>query len=168
MPPRLDTPLLFAGIRGGHLNLRNWRRDDWPALAAAGLDYRKPYAMRHTFVSECIAAGIATFEIARMAGTSVLQIEKTYGHLLPDAIGRGRAALEAFDTRASESEEANVRNPVMKRRCGLTDRLEWVVYVEGCRRSWHAHDDGVLSGRGVTSRGCRGRGRRRSDHAQGS
>jgi hypothetical protein len=31
-----------------------------------------------------------------MAGTSVLQIEKTYGHLLPDAIERGRAALEAF------------------------------------------------------------------------
>jgi hypothetical protein len=55
--------------------------------------------MRHTFVSKCIAAGIATFEIARMAGRSVLQIEKTYGHPLPDAIERGRAALEAFDAR---------------------------------------------------------------------
>ena len=116
LPQRLDTPLLFPAGRGGHLNLHNWRRDDWkPALTAAGIDYRRPYSMRHTFISECIAAGIATFEIARMAGTSVLQIEKTYGHLLPDAIGRGRAALEAFDTRASESEEANVRNPVMKR-----------------------------------------------------
>jgi integrase len=79
----------------------HWRRDEWkPALTAAGLDYRKPYALRHTFVSECIAAGIATFEIARMAGTSVLQIEKTYGHLLPDAIERGRGALDAFDVRA--------------------------------------------------------------------
>jgi integrase len=95
------TPLLFPGKRGGHLNLHNWRRDEWkPALTAAGLDYRKPYALRHTFVSECIAAGIATFEIARMAGTSVLQIEKTYGHLLPDAIERGRGALDAFDVRA--------------------------------------------------------------------
>jgi hypothetical protein len=52
--------------------------------------------MRHTFISECIAAGIPTFEIARIAGTSVLQIEKTYGHLLPDAMERGRAALEAL------------------------------------------------------------------------
>jgi hypothetical protein len=43
-----------------------------PALTAAGLEYRKPYAMRPTFISECIAAGIATFEIARIAGTSVL------------------------------------------------------------------------------------------------
>jgi hypothetical protein len=34
-----------------------------------------------------------------MMGTSIEQIEKTYGHLLPDAIERGRAALEAFDQR---------------------------------------------------------------------
>ena len=102
LPVRIDTPLLFAGVRGGHLNLHNWRRDDWkPALEAAGIPYRKPYALRHTFISECIAAGIATFEIARMAGTSVLQIEKTYGHLLPDAIERGRGALDAFDTRTT-------------------------------------------------------------------
>jgi integrase len=104
---RIDTPLLFAGLRGGHLNLHNWRRDAWkPALTAAGLEYRKPYALRHTFISECIAAGIATFEIARMAGTSVLQIEKTYGHLLPDAIERGRGALDAFDRSVAEREDA--------------------------------------------------------------
>jgi integrase len=104
LPPRLDTPLLFPGVKGGRLNLHNWRRDEWkPAPQAAGLDYRTPYALRHTFVSECVAAGIATFEIARMAGTSVLQIEKTYGHLLPDAIERGRTALEAFDARSNEA-----------------------------------------------------------------
>ena len=55
---------------GGYLNLHNCRRDEWePALTAAGLEYRKPYSPRHTFISECIAAGIATFKIARMAGT---------------------------------------------------------------------------------------------------
>jgi hypothetical protein len=41
-----------------------------------------------------------------MAGTSVLQIEKTYGHLLPDAIERGRATLEAFEARLLEVDEA--------------------------------------------------------------
>jgi len=100
LPPRLDTPLLFPALRGGHLDLNRWRRDDWkPALSAAGIAYRKPYALQHTFISECIAAGIATFEIARVAGTSVLMIEKTYGHLLPDALERARGALDAFDAR---------------------------------------------------------------------
>ena len=102
LPPRLDSPLLFPAAKGGHINLHNWRRDDWtPAVRAAGLEHRTPYAMRHTFASFAIAAGIATFEIARMMGTSIEQIEKTYGHLLPDALERGRAALEAFDTASS-------------------------------------------------------------------
>jgi integrase len=90
--------------QAGVLHVRrvhNWRRDEWkPALRAAGIAYRTPYALRHTFISEAIAAGIATFEIARMAGTSVLMIERTYGHLLVDALDRGRAALDAFDAKA--------------------------------------------------------------------
>jgi hypothetical protein len=38
-----------------------------------------------------------------MAGTTVLQIEQTYGQLLPDALERGRTALEAFDARVTEA-----------------------------------------------------------------
>jgi site-specific recombinase XerD len=64
-------------------------------VKAAGLSHRTPYALRHTFASFAIAAGIPTFEIARMMGTSIAQIEQTYGHLLPDALERGRVALEA-------------------------------------------------------------------------
>ena len=37
-----------------------------------------------------------------MMGTSVEQIEKTYGHLLPDALNRDRATLESFDNADSE------------------------------------------------------------------
>lgn len=109
IPPRLDTPLLFSGVRGGHLNYGNWRRNEWtPALRAAGLEHRTPYAMRHTFASFAIAAGIPTFEIARMMGTSIEQIEKTYGHLLPDALERGPAALEAFDVKSDATREEEV------------------------------------------------------------
>jgi integrase len=89
--------------RKGHLNLHNWRRDEWkPALKAAGLEYRRPYAMRHTFASFGIAAGIPVFELARMMGTSVEMIDKTYGHLLRDAASRATAALDAFDSRTAE------------------------------------------------------------------
>ena len=48
------------------------------------------------FAAWSIAAGIRLFELARMTGTSVEQIDRTYRHLLPDSIDRARAALETF------------------------------------------------------------------------
>jgi integrase len=88
LPPRLDSPLLFPSSSGQHLDVHAWRRDAWnPAVKAAGLEHRTPYAMRHTYAAFAIAANIPTFMIARFMGTSVEQIDKTYGHLLP---GRGR------------------------------------------------------------------------------
>lgn len=104
LPPRLDTPLLFPARNGGYMNLHNWRRNHWrPALRAAGLEYRTPYALRHTFASFAIAAGIQTFEIAGMMGTSGAMIDKTYGHLLRDSAARAAAKLDAFNTRSVET-----------------------------------------------------------------
>ena len=92
-----DTALLFPGHRGGHLNLNSWRRNEWtPALRAAGLEHRPHYALSHSFAAWSIAAGIGLFELARMMNTSVEQIDRTYGHLLPDSIDRARTALETF------------------------------------------------------------------------
>ena len=97
LPPRLDTPLLFPGARGGFLNLHEWRRNEWtPAVKAAGLEHRPPYALRHTFATFSIAAGVSLFELARFMGTSVEQIDRTYGHLLPDTLERTRVALDRY------------------------------------------------------------------------
>jgi integrase len=50
---------MFPALKGGHINLHNWRRDEWKeALRGAGLEHRTPYALRHTFASFAIAAGI--------------------------------------------------------------------------------------------------------------
>jgi integrase len=59
LPPRLDTPLLFPGHRGGTLNLNNFRRRMWaPAIEAAGIPTRaRIYDLRSTFASDAIAAG---------------------------------------------------------------------------------------------------------------
>lgn len=110
LPPRLDTALLFPGERGGHLNLHAWRADHWtPAVRAAGLAHRPPYSLRHTFASFSIAAGVSLFELARFMGTSVDQIDKTYGHLLPDSLDRARSALDTFiGEAADEAESAGV------------------------------------------------------------
>jgi hypothetical protein len=39
-------------------------------------------------------------------GTSVEQIDRTYGHLLPDSLERTRAALDAFVSGARPVEKA--------------------------------------------------------------
>jgi len=67
-------------------------------VRAAGFRHRTPTALRHTFASFSIAAGVSLFELARFMGTSVEQIEKTYGHLLPDSFERARTALDSFLT----------------------------------------------------------------------
>ena len=46
------------------------------------------------------------YDLARFMGTSVDQIDKTYGHLLPDSLERTRSALDAFiDDARAEAEE---------------------------------------------------------------
>jgi len=96
-PVRIDSRLLFPASRGDHIDLQNWRWREWtPALKAAGIAPRTPYATRHTFASLSIAAGVSLFELSRFMGTSPAMLDATYGHLLPDALDRGRAALDAF------------------------------------------------------------------------
>jgi hypothetical protein len=46
---------------------------------------------------------VSLFTLARRMGTSVEQIDKTYGHLLPDAEDYERRLLDAFDARADEA-----------------------------------------------------------------
>ena len=113
LPPRLDTPLLFPAVRGGYMNLNDWRRNEWtPAVRAAGLAHRPPYAMRHTYATFSIAAGVSLFSLLRRMGTSIEQLDETYGHLLPDAADHERGLLDAFDTR-----EAKLRADVTGRSC---------------------------------------------------
>ena len=75
-------------------------------MRATGLAHRTPYSLRHTFASFSIGAGVSLFELARYMGTSVDQIDKTYGHLLPDSLARTRNALDAFVSNDREAASA--------------------------------------------------------------
>ena len=105
---RIDTRLVFPGQRNEHMDLNGWRRNHWaPALRAAGLTHRSPHALLHTYISEALAAGIPARDVAEVAGTSISQIEKTYGHRTSDAFQRIREAQNArvghsLDTEASQ------------------------------------------------------------------
>jgi integrase len=101
LPPRLDTPLLFPATRGGHIDDNKWRWREWtPALRGAGIEHRRIYDCRHTFASWAIAGGVQLFYLARIMGTSVAQIDATYGHLLPDSEEYLRGLLDDYDSRA--------------------------------------------------------------------
>jgi hypothetical protein len=52
--------------------------------------------MRHTYASLSVAAGVSLFELSRLMGTSPAMLDKTYGHMLPDALDRARSALDGF------------------------------------------------------------------------
>jgi integrase len=94
LPPRIDTPLLFPALRGGYIDIDNWRLREWyPALDAAGLRRRGPYHLRHTFATEALAAGVTLFDLARLMGTSSAMIDETYGHLAQDSEQRLRELL---------------------------------------------------------------------------
>jgi hypothetical protein len=67
-----------------------------------------PYVLRHTFASNALAAGVGTFELARVMGTSLEMIERTYGHLVRGADDAFRSRLDAFAaTRLRQNDAAS-------------------------------------------------------------
>ena len=100
LPARIDTTVLFPNRWGERLNFDNWRCPIWyPALEAACVDKRGPYHLRHTFATEALAAGVSIFQLARLMGTSVAMIDRTYGHMAQDSEPSLRARLAARSDR---------------------------------------------------------------------
>ena len=98
---RIDTPLLFPASEGGRIHLDTWRNREWyPALGAAGITKRKPYCLRHTFATGALASGVSVFELARLLGSSVREIDQTYGHFAHDSEETIRTLLEARAARS--------------------------------------------------------------------
>jgi integrase len=93
-----DTPLLSPAARGGYIDGERFRYHEWsPALSAAGITHRRVYDTRHTFASWAIAGAVQLFYLARIMGTSVAEIDATYGHLLPDSGDYLRGLLDESD-----------------------------------------------------------------------
>lgn len=67
------------------------------------------YACRHTFAAWSIAAGVQLFYLSRIMGTSVTQIDATYGHLVPDSEDYLRGLLDSYDHNAAEAADGGAR-----------------------------------------------------------
>lgn len=107
LPPRLDTPLLFPAPRGGHIHDEKFRYREWvPAFRAADVDHRRVYDARHTFATWALHGGMSLFHLSRVTGTSIAQLDQTYGHLLADSERFMRDLLNDYDGRPIASTSA--------------------------------------------------------------
>lgn len=99
LPARLDTLLVFPALRGGVLNIDNFRRREWgPAIESSGVHRpARIYDLRSTFASDALAAGVSAFELARVMGTSIEMVERHYGTLLDGASAGIAGRLDALD-----------------------------------------------------------------------
>lgn len=69
------------------------------ARSGRGLEAR-PYHLPHTFATEALAAGVSTFELSRVMGTSLGMIDRHYGHLARDSEDSIRTRLNARSNRS--------------------------------------------------------------------
>lgn len=84
-PKRIDTRLLWPGSTGNYLVLNDFRVKVWnPAIRAAALEpARRLKDMRHTYATWQLAGNCNTWTLSKQMGTSVKNIEDTYGRWIP-------------------------------------------------------------------------------------
>ncbi|MEV4179581.1 site-specific integrase [Nonomuraea sp. NPDC049709] len=79
-------------LRRDYFNKKIWK----PAVAVAGLPEDVTFHdLRHTFASTALAGGVPISEVSRWLGhKSITTTVDLYGHLVPEAGGRARDALD--------------------------------------------------------------------------
>ncbi|MEP7312531.1 MAG: tyrosine-type recombinase/integrase [Pseudomonadota bacterium] len=92
---KLFTRLAKAKLPAARLLVRDdgepWNHSDWDELVkAAAAKAKLPtgtvlYTLRHSFITTALTAGMTTLDVARLVGTSLMMIEKHYGHLVAGA-----------------------------------------------------------------------------------
>jgi integrase len=94
----LDGDAVLCRTSRGTLFRRDYyNREIWkPALAVAGLLPDTTFHdLRHTFASTALAQGVPISEVSRWLGhKSITTTVDLYGHLVPEASGRARDALD--------------------------------------------------------------------------
>jgi len=83
----------------GRADSRPWNKDTWydpirEAAEAAGLPSgTSAYTLRHSVITDLVRGGLPVLTAAQLSGTSVVMIEKHYGHLVRDDASKALARL---------------------------------------------------------------------------
>ena len=71
--------LVFRSARGGSIDDHNFRNRAWTTIIdELGIDYRKPYNTRHTFISHALDMGMNPVEVAQLTGHDVQTLYENY------------------------------------------------------------------------------------------
>lgn len=93
---KVATDPIFARADGSRWDWNAWIYPLRAAVKAAGVDpATTSYAFRHATITDLIHNGLDIFTIAKLAGTSVLMIEKHYGKVSSERIQAALASLVA-------------------------------------------------------------------------
>ena len=111
-----ENTYVFLNQEGSPIDFHTWRGKKstdhektphgvwYRALRATGVRERKPYTMRHTFISMGLTKGVKIKWLAEYCGTSVAMIEKHYGKYLGgDSEEQLNALFEAKSETLSET-----------------------------------------------------------------
>lgn len=91
---KLPTAPLFARADGAPWVKDSWKKPIKSAVLAAGLDgSASAYTLRHSTITDLVAAGLDLPTVATLAGTSVVMIAKHYAHLQHDRAADALAGL---------------------------------------------------------------------------
>jgi len=77
----IESPYLFTTSEGNPFDIDLFRKNSWTsALKRAGVPYRKPYTMRHTFAAWMLLIGKPPLEVVALMGhSSKKMVYETYG-----------------------------------------------------------------------------------------
>lgn len=83
---KLPAAPLFMRENGSAWDKNSWKLPIAAAVKAAGLPSgATAYTLRHSTITDLVAAGLPLLTIAQISGTSAEMIERHYGHLASDA-----------------------------------------------------------------------------------
>lgn len=91
---KLPTAPLFSRGDGRPWNKDAWKHPIKDAVSAAKLPSGvAAYTLRHSVITDLIRAGLPALTVAQLSGTSVVMIERHYGHLVRDDAEQALAQL---------------------------------------------------------------------------